>query len=409
METPNSGSQPPPSPDPAPPPAIISPPTVPVKAAPAAGTDVLSNTVPLTPSQRRYLWLWGAGIALLFALTGWLAMGVQGRNRQQTAINHRMRMDPRQNEEGLTPIQWELPANARPLVVTTGIYLDRISEISIRDVTLVVDFYIWFRWRGGDFDPAESFQVVNGTIDSREVIDKFDNGDEHYVQYRVLAKITKFFDVARFPCDEHLITINIESPIRPRAELLFAVDQDNTHISSRVKVTGFAMRPHQAIEKAHTYKTNFGDPRLAGQKYVTFSQFRLGFEIVRSGWGFYLKMFLPLYISVSIAMLAFFIRPTNVDPRFGLGVGGLFAAVANSYITSALLPDSGILVLADLINELGIFMILLTLIQSAISLYILEKLEAETFQRWFDRISFALLGSGYVLLNVALPWSATAA
>ena len=107
-----------------------------------------------------------------------------------------------------------------------------------------------------------------------------------------------------------------------------------------------------------------------------------------------------------IAMLAMFIKPTNVDPRFGLGIGGLFAAVANSYATSSLIPDTGIMTLADMVNGVGVWMILLTVIQSTVSLHIYERLGAEELSRRFDKISFVILAVGCVSINLAMPLAA---
>ena len=52
----------------------------------------------------------------------------------------------------------------------------------------------------------------------------------------------------------------------------------------------------------------------------------MGIWIHRQGSGFYLKMFVALFVGVGVAMIAFFIKPTDVDPRFGLGVGALCGA-----------------------------------------------------------------------------------
>lgn len=100
---------------------------------------------------------------------------------------------------------------------------------------------------------------------------------------------------------------------------------------------------------------------------------------VWDGWGFFLKMFLPLYVAVAVAILAFFIKPTDTDPRFGLGVGALFAAVANSYINSSMLPNTGVMSLADIICIIGTITILLTLIESTISLHLYDRKDKKSF------------------------------
>ncbi|MBM3441733.1 MAG: hypothetical protein FJX89_03420 [Bacteroidetes bacterium] len=96
------------------------------------------------------------------------------------------------------------------------------------------------------------------------------------------------------------------------------------------------------------------------------------------------------------------------DPRFGLGIGALFAAVANSYITNSIIPNTGELSLTDLINLVGTCMILLTLIESAISLYIFENQGKHELARKYDRYSFIIILTLYILLNVALAVAAIA-
>ena len=134
----------------------------------------------------------------------------------------------------------------------------------------------------------------------------------------------------------------------------------------------------------------------------------MGVGIERAGWGLYFKLFQSLYIAILLALLAFFIRPTEVDPRFGLGVGALFAGVANAYVISSLVPDTGVMALADIVNGVGIAVILLTVIQSTISLHLYSVRGAEAVSRAFDRLSFAVILPGYILLNVLLPLGAIA-
>ena len=309
-------------------------------------------------------------------------------------------------EPGITSADLTLPEEANPVLVDVGFYVDRISELSVKDVSWTVEFYIWFRWKGEALHLKDDFHVVDGWIESQVQEVARTDGDQHYERYRVMARITKSFDVSRFPRDEHLLTISVECPAYQRRELLFVPDQTNTSASSRVHVPAYEVSGNQLIEKAHSYRTTRGDPGLPVGSRSTYSQARMGISITRAGWGYFFKMFQALYVAVAISMLSMFIKPTNVDPRFGLGIGGLFAAVANSYVTSSLIPDTGIMTLADMVNGLGIWMILLTVIQSTISLHLYDGMGAEMLSRRFDRVSFAILSVGYVSLNFALPMAA---
>ena len=71
-------------------------------------------------------------------------------------------------------------------------------------------------------------------------------------------------------------------------------------------------------------------------------------------------------------MIFFFIKPIHVDPRFGLSVGAFFAAFGNNIFIGTLPPQSDRIMLAQIVNSISLGTIFLTLVQSAIALYILD-------------------------------------
>lgn len=360
-----------------------------------------------TADDRKNLRIWAALLIVLLSVVGILATWSMYANKVASVKRHNDRMSPDVGEGGRQPPPRALPAGAAPLRVLAGIYLDRIVELSVKEVGWTVDFYVWFRWKGPEADPGEKFQIVDGSIESKEKIEDSTINDERYTHYRVTARITKFFDVSRFPRDDHILTINIETPALARDQLLFVPDTESSGVSTRVQIEGYSVYRQALLEKPHAYRSTHGDPRLAPGTDRVQSQLRMGLWIDREGWGVFLKMFVGLFGAVGVAMLAFFIKPTDVDPRFGLGVGALFAAIANTYITSSLVPDTGVLTLADLINDVSILVIFLTLLESTISLYFYDRKGNEAVSRLFDRVSFIILLAAYVLINVALLWAAT--
>jgi hypothetical protein len=323
-------------------------------------------------------------------------------NKRAATERHRDRLDASVGEGGTRPPSAALPPGARPQQVHAGIYVDRVVAFSIPEASWTVDFHIWFRHPVGSSDPGERFDVVDGKIEARTKEHETTTGDERYVLYRVVAQITKMFDVSRFPCDDHVMTINIELPERQRRELIFIPDDDPSGVSSRAGFNGYVVRETALLEKPHAYRSTRGDPGLLGRE-STHSQLRMALWIARPNWGLYLKLFVPLFIAVAVAFMAFGIRPTHVDPRFGLGVGALFAVIANSFIISSLVPHTGIITLADTVNFIGIVTIVLSLVQSAISLYLYDNASNPELSRRFDRISMAVFVVGYVTINLALP------
>jgi hypothetical protein len=370
-----------------------------------------SNRLPAqtSPSWSRYfLGAWALLLVALFLTVGLYLIQIMRTNQQGASQRHAARIDPNADESGVTAADRELPTDAKPTEVLAGIYVDRVLELSVKDVSWTVEFYLWFRWRGDAVKTCEGFQVVDGSIEKQELEEDEQVDNLHYQRFRLVAKITKFFDVTRFPCDDHLLTIAIEHPAHQRRNLLFVADKENSSISSRVHVPAYRQNSPAMLEKPHSYKTTRGDPRLSTGTKSTYSQLRMGIPIERSGWGLYFKLFQSLFVAVILALLAFFIRPTEVDPRFGLGVGGLFAAVANAYVISSLVPDTGNLALADIINGVGIGVILLTVVQSTISLHLYATRGEEALSRRFDRLSFAIIFFCYIVFNIAIALASDA-
>ena len=367
-----------------------------------APENSIRSETPETARGRLFLATWALFLFLAFLVPGILLGSAQRLHKFESSEQQRAQIDPQAREPGLTAADSSVPEGARPVEVTAGVYVERIIALSIKDFEWKVEFYVWFRWEGDQIRLEDGFEVVDGTIESAKKEREEVVSGAHYELYRVVAQMTKFFDVARFPRDDHLLTINIETPAYRRNELLFRADAENSAVSSRVRVPGYVVERMMTVEKPHAYKTGRGDPQIAPGTKTTYSQLRCGLAIRRPDAGLYVKMFQALFVACGIALLALFIKPTDVDPRFGLGVGALFAGVANSYVTSALIPDTGTMTLADVVNGVGIAVILLSLVQSTISLYLFDRRGDEPLSRRFDRLSFWILLAGAVALNAAL-------
>lgn len=357
----------------------------------------------LPPWGRRFLWISALILVAIFVALGWYTVSTVSRQRTESAERHQARMDPKAAEAGRTAAETELPPGAKPRRVKVGIYLDGIASVSLLDSEWSPVFYIWFRWTDEDINPGETFNIVEGEIASKQLLaSKVENG-EHYALYLVEAKVTKFFNTSRFPVDDHLLTLAIEDGSRRWEELEYVPDLEGSNISSRVKMPGYKALKTALVVKPHAYKSNFGDPAMPAGTRRTYSQLIYGIWNGRTGYGPYLKVFVGLFAAAAIALLAFFIKPTDVDPRFGLGVGGFFGAVANTLLSASMVPDSGILTLMDLVNGVGAITIFLTLVVSTISLHLYDIRGEVALSRAFDRVAFIVFAVAFGIINLMIP------
>ena len=300
--------------------------------------------------------------------------------------------------------------------VHVGIYLNQIHEVNIKGNKFTADFYVWFRWLGnGDFKPHETFEVMNGRVESKEVnldttltnvpLDESQPAvklpEVRYAQLRVVATITHFYDISRFPLDDHDLAIMIEDEENEKDKVLYLADRQKGQLSPEVAVPGWRVGEYRAAVVTHGYRSNFGDTSLESNAKSVYSRFVFTIPLLRSGWGYFFKLFAGLFTATLISMLVFFIKPTEVDPRFGLGVGAIFGAVASEYVVTSSLPDTSVMTMADTLHIVAFVFIFISIGESVYSLKLYgseqEKLMARS--RKLDRWCALLMATGYVVAS----------
>jgi hypothetical protein len=283
--------------------------------------------------------------------------------------------------------------------VLAGVYLNRIPRISMKDSNFDIDFYIWFRWKGNDVSPGQNFQIVNGEINNKQKQAEWESGEEHYEQYQVTANINKYFDMHIYPLDSQNITIEIEDSLNSIDELSYIPDaSNNCNMSRQIIVPGYDTKWISPLTRVHNYETNFGSP-WTNTSAANYSQLIFGASLSHQGWGLYFKLFHALFIAVLVAILSFFLKP-HYSPRFVVGVGALFASVANYYNILSTQPPVGYLTLADIINLIGATTIFLSLIQSTISYYMYDHQLYKGLCKLFDVYSAITFTFCYICINL---------
>jgi hypothetical protein len=354
--------------------------------------------------QRQRHWIvlvWVLFLLVFYTCISYQAISQLYENRVYSSRLHRQKLDPHATEENKTQVDFSKLAapDGKLKKVSVGIYVDRIVEISTKATDWTVDFYLWFNWRGNSFDPGKDFQVIDGEILSKTKDESDTVGDKHYALYRVTARITKFFNIVRYPLDNHLLTIRIEDQQHTWKRLQYVPDIDGAAYSSRVEVPGYALSDAKLISKPHAYKTSRGDPRLPNDSQAVYSQLTYGIAIERRDCGLYIKTFQGLFASVAIAFLAFVLGPLSGE-RISLGVGAFFASVASGYLNMSELPGVGMVTMVDVVNGFGMVTIFLTLLASVISARLAKHTEQIPTAVLFDRISLLVFAACFVVFNL---------
>lgn len=293
-------------------------------------------------------------------------------------------------------------APSAPVEVIVGIWVNQIHELSLKENYFVADFYVWFRWKGEDLKPQNTFALVDGRIESKtEATTRVLSTGENYAYTRVVARMTKFWDVSDFPLDNHQLQIIVEEEENELDKVKYVIDATNSGTEARIRVPGWTLADKQSAVSLGVYKSNFGDVSLPTGNQSTYARATQTLFFNREGTSYFAKLFFGLWVAVCIAFLAFFIKPTDVDPRFGLGVGAIFAAIASEYIVTSSLPDTNIITLADWLHLIAFAFIFGSVAQSTVSLWLFQN-GAEARSKRLDKIFVVLLPASYALVNIAL-------
>jgi hypothetical protein len=110
----------------------------------------------------------------------------------------------------------------------------------------------------------------------------------------------------------------------------------------------------------------------------SYSRYIFSFDIQRAALSAFLKTIFPVIIITTIAMLAFWMSPTNFPPRIGLAASTLLAAVAAHLAAASQLPPIGYLTLMDKVMIVAYALFLNNLVSMVLQMRLVDhKKEAE--------------------------------
>lgn len=73
------------------------------------------------------------------------------------------------------------------------------------------------------------------------------------------------------------------------------VADDGSNTSWRVRVPGYALTGFSTVIKNHTYRSGYGDPRVASDVHKTFTDLNFAITLKRSSMGVFFKKLIGLY------------------------------------------------------------------------------------------------------------------
>lgn len=289
-----------------------------------------------------------------------------------------------------------------------GVYVRGVHNIDVKASTADIDLFIWMQ-RHGEGNGLEHVEVVNAQKIERsyEQHIQLPNGD-HFYSMRMDIKSFQKFDLLQYPLDSQVLELVFADTQEDNESLRFVADTENTKLRKNATLTGwFLGAPTLSVtEWSHrgglrvmqAQLQQSPADRVAHGKIneVIYSRATMTLPIKRVGVGYFFKLFGTVFLAGAVSFLCFFIKPTNLDPRFGLGVGGIFAVVASNFVLSSLLPETHLVTMGEAILLLTYVAIFFVLVESVIALQCVESGKEQVAIR-LDKVCGILVPSAYVI------------
>lgn len=299
---------------------------------------------------------------------------------------------------GLFIISIHAYSQDKPDTVKTGIYITSIHDIDFKQKEYTIDFWLWLKYKNRDFNFERNLEIPQAKSVQKSYDTTYYLEDGRvYLMMKLQCVMKDSWKIGNFPFDRQKLRLSLENSQYDSRQLVFALDTFGNHYDPRFTLRGWDIDSFDIVVGKKAYETNFGDEDLA-IPHTEYSAYRVKIGIKRDASDLFWKIFLGMYVAFLIAYTCFYIHADNIDSRFGLSVGALFAAIGNKYIIDSSLPESTSLTLVDILHGITLLFIFLVVAASAYALKLVKEDKLKKANR-FDMITAQVLLAIYIVIN----------
>jgi hypothetical protein len=287
--------------------------------------------------------------------------------------------------------------------VKIGAFITSLYDFDLQDNSFMCDFWFWTLSKNDELDFENTMEIPFSKEYSFDSATNDSVSDGFWFTSKAKAKIKKNWDVKAYPFDVQHIDIYIESTEYDTSSMIFVCDLKNSKIDPLLDFQEWIINSTKFSIEDRIYQTTFGNPDLDGES--TYPAFKMSLTLVRKDSTLILfKLITGVLVAFIISCSVFFINPMHTDPRFGLCVGGLFAAVGNKYIVEGIVPSSNVVSMLDNIHNITFVYILIIILLSIFSLKLREKETEKSTKssKKLDKISLRFVFVTYTIIITTL-------
>ena len=295
-----------------------------------------------------------------------------------------------------------------PEEVITGAYINDIQQLDFKANNYVIDLYVWFRWKSPDINPAETMEFMNRFASDNNLRESLTEepeelpGGGYYSILRYQGLFSTKFKLATFPFDTQYLTVIMEDTLAGAGDQVYVPDGKTPVIVDPViTLPGFRVGTPTMAITTNTYPTNFGDPTVPDAE--PYSRITLSIPVTRPMVAMSIKTFVPIALIVVCALLVYFVRPSYVEGRIGLGITALLTLVAIQLTATSSLPEVDYLMMIDKLFLLAYLFIIVALARVVATSW--QEEENEKAIKLEDRRWAAITIGVYVIASILVIWT----
>lgn len=292
-----------------------------------------------------------------------------------------------------------LPVYSAPDTVVMGTEVISVSDIRLRENKYVIEFQLWFKCKNDSLDLFNTIEVLNANSLNKSPVIKEKIGNIYWSTAKINADMYCSWDLMNFPFVSQDIKIFIKEAFYDTEKLVFTADSVYSGISKNLVLDRWNISSFKFIINNIESGSNFGNPSSGKLNFPT-GVISLNLER-QQPFLVIEKILLPVWVAFFLSLVVFWIKPTNVDPRFGLPGAGLFASVANKYLISEFTLGLPYQIYVETIHNHTFAMILVIIIISVISLHYCENDKPAVYKK-IDKYSFYLILIVFLIDNLYL-------
>ena len=240
-------------------------------------------------------------------------------------------------------------------VVYTGIDINRVNRIDVKQGTFNIDFYLWMRYGGEDDAPTQiEFPALleKGGFDPKRTLKTGWEDDLNYRLYRIVGDFKASYDLHDYPFDVQQLRVRFQNAEQRRELVTYVIDAFGLRLTGE-KSTVVEDGAYSGLQlwrflqlryfvDSFSSGSTLGRPSLLAPGAKTeFAGFNAAVVLQRDFVIFIVKTLMPLFLLVMVVFATLFFPETLFRERITLPITAILTSAVLLIAVNNQLGDIG--------------------------------------------------------------------